>query len=261
MRMALFAFLALALAPGVTLRYRYPVGQTLRYEVEQSVQVIVKVGDQPARPTTALQTRTTQERRVLSYERGTARVTEHTIRGTTTRTLPMPRMTEVVPDIERTYAFDTLGRCLEVKRSAPAGSPTPAPQFLDGLAVPLPQKPVRTGLTWSGETTATGPNGQGTIRLAYSGKVTGAEKRDGRSCIRLEITVRGRFAQAAAAGAPEATGEVQGAIVQLFDPQEGLDRRTQAELTIVTRGRTTVDDKPVEAVWTTSLRSTQTLAR
>lgn len=261
MKMALIALLALFLVPGVALRYRYPVGQVLHYSIEQTVSTIAKNGDGPATPTASVQTRATEERRVISVQDGKAQVRERSLSGVITRTLPMPRMTEVVPDVERTYTFDTLGRCLDVQRSAPIAGQTPPPQFLDGLSIPLPEKPAAPGSVWSGQTSAVGPAGKGRIPLRYSGKVASAEKLQGRSCLRLEIALRGTFSQPATQGAAETSGTVTGSIVQWFDPQAGLDVRTHAELTILTTSHASSAGKSTETTWTTTLTSTQTLTK
>ncbi len=262
MRIATFAFLMLVLAPQpTTLRYKHVVGQAVRYAVTQNYSVSFQAGDQPARQVAASETNLVEERRVVSVTAGVAKVLEHALSGAIERALPLPKLTQVVPETPRTYTFDRLGRCLSMTREATVGKPAPASQFLDGLAVPMPTPAVSAGATWSGETAAAGPNGKGSIKIAFKGKVAGTEKRLGRTCVRLEIALSARFTQPATEMTKESASELTGRIVQLFDAQAGLDVATDATLTMVMKSNTEIDGKPVPALWTTELKSKQALTK
>lgn len=251
----LAALCLLSLAP-VTLRYKHVPGTELRYTTTQSSITTMKVADGQPVESRRSNTTVTEKHVVVSSANGMSVVEETPIAGTTVVEVPRPKLTEIVAEITRIHTYDALGRCLKVERRAPLGMTAPPPQFLDGLSIPLPQRPVNVGETWNGTIQTLSTDGKTPLTLNYKSTLAAVESSGGKRIARIEVTLEAKLPPSPAAAE---TGSVTGKAVQKHDIEAGRDVEVSGQIMVQSSGTVTREGKQQPVMLLTTITFTTKL--
>jgi hypothetical protein len=229
--------LALLLLAPVALRYQYKPGRMLRFKLEQGLMQTIQVGDRPAGTVLAQKTTMTVRRRVVSASAGLAVVEEVPADGEVETQTGQGTTRQVVQPIARLYTYDGRGRCVKVARRAPPGLRDPGVQFLEGFSLPLSDKPVAPGGTWTGTVTVPGPDRK-PIRVVYSGRYVRDASHLSHPCAEIQFGFTSAFAVGGPSAARQGSATLKGTAVQFFARDLGQDVDVRAALAVKSTTRT-----------------------
>lgn len=226
------ALLTLLVPPSpLTLRYKHVPGHSLRFTVRDRLNMTNKVGVGPETSAGGQESEVMLELKVISASATSAVVEERRNEGRTTVRGRLGSTQSMAPPAIRRITFGNRGEVLKWERVPVKGVPNDEPGFLEGLTVPLPEKPVAVGESWSGVTSARGIDGK-PLKIRYTTRFAAIIKALGHTCARMESRLTAELHGIEPESRMEMQGTLSGGLVIWFALDIGQDIKADATVTM-----------------------------
>ena len=212
----------------VTLRYKFAVGQTHRYEYGMDMNMNMQTGQNGGAIPMDMTLHMIMRQTVKSVRPSDGAATlstqiesMHLLRGG--QEMPMPAEMQAKMKQPFTQVMLPTGKILSMAMPGMAGMGAPGMDFSKNMfssTALLPDGPVKVGDNWKGMVDAAGAGAQ----TAFTATLTGVDQKDGATLATIQQTQTGSIDKTMTQGMPAAMtmqGQITGAATQIFDTTAG----------------------------------------
>ncbi len=245
----------LLLGASGPLRYRFVPGHVYGYKVVEESETYLKEGPGARRMVNKQSSKLVEKLTVISVSNGIAVIDDRQTDGQIEVITGTGVSQSIRPPVHRVIHMMTTGKIVKIGHKQIVGVRDSGGGFLEGLSLPLPDKALQPGMTWSGSGSTRGLDGK-PIAVKYTCRYLGEEKRLGRKCAKIAAEMSSAFQTQIQGSAKPAACTLSGSITTWFALDVFLDANIESSIELSIKA---TSDSGSERVTTIVSRGKQTL--